>query len=190
MSDVYSFGVVLLELLTGRKSVDKSRPQREQSLVEWARPMLNDARKLSRVMDPRLEGQYSETGARKAAALAYQCLSHRPKQRPTMSTVVKTLEPLKDLDEDITIGTFVFTVPTESSNKDNNNKEEDLKECEAKKETRKENCNHRQNHKLHNGIGNGRRRQMRSPKPRPFQSDNGHCRNGSNSPLHPSSKGP
>lgn len=185
MSDVYSFGVVLLELLTGRKSVDKSRPQREQSLVEWARPMLNDARRLSRVMDPRLEGQYSETGARKAAALAYQCLNHRPKQRPTMSTVVKTLEPLKDFDEDITIGTFVFTVPTESSNNDNNNKEEDLKECEAKKETKKENCNHRQNHKLHNG----RRRQMRSPKPRTFQSDNGHCRNGSKSPLHPSSKG-
>lgn len=189
MSDVYSFGVVLLELLTGRKSVDKSRPQREQSLVEWARPMLNDARRLSRVMDPRLEGQYSETGARKAAALAYQCLNHRPKQRPTMSTVVKTLEPLKDFDEDITIGTFVFTVPTESSNNDNNNKEEDLKECEAKKETKKENCNHRQNHKLHNGIGNGRRRQMRSPKPRTFQSDNGHFRNGSKSPLHPSSKG-
>ncbi|KAF2304104.1 hypothetical protein GH714_027255 [Hevea brasiliensis] len=78
---------VLLELLTGRRSVDKNRPQREQKLVEWARPMLNDPRKLGRIMDPRLEGQYSETGARKAAALAYQCLSHRPKQRPTMSAL-------------------------------------------------------------------------------------------------------
>lgn len=190
MSDVYSFGVVLLELLTGRKSVDKSRPQREQSLVEWARPMLNDARKLGRIMDPRLEGQYSETGARKAAALAYQCLSHRPKQRPTMSTVVKTLEPLKDFDDDSTIGTFVFAVPTESSKNDNNNnKEEDLKECDAQKETKKEKCNHRQNHKLHNGIGNGRRRHVRSPRSRTFQSENGHCRNESKSPLHPSSKG-
>ncbi|XWS13004.1 hypothetical protein CRYUN_Cryun36dG0000400 [Craigia yunnanensis] len=35
-SDVYSFGVVLLELLTGRKSVDMTRPSKEQNLVDWA----------------------------------------------------------------------------------------------------------------------------------------------------------
>ncbi|KAL2229155.1 serine/threonine-protein kinase RIPK [Sesamum indicum] len=108
-SDVYSFGVVLLELLAGRKSVDKSRPHREQNLAEWARPMLKNPRKLSRVMDPRLEGQYSEIGAQKAAAIAHRCLSHRPKLRPTMSQVIKVLEPLKDLD-DIQTGTFVLAV--------------------------------------------------------------------------------
>ncbi|CAL0326136.1 unnamed protein product [Lupinus luteus] len=37
ISDVYSFGVVLLELLTGKKSIDKKRPAREQDLVKWAR---------------------------------------------------------------------------------------------------------------------------------------------------------
>ncbi|XP_022845275.1 serine/threonine-protein kinase RIPK-like, partial [Olea europaea var. sylvestris] len=57
-SDVYSFGVLLLELLTGRKSVDKTRSHREQNLADWARPMLKNHRKLSRIMDPRLEGQY------------------------------------------------------------------------------------------------------------------------------------
>ncbi|KAK9275524.1 hypothetical protein L1049_022791 [Liquidambar formosana] len=114
MSDVYSFGVVLLELLTGRRSVDTSHPHREQNLVEWARPLLNDPQKLNRIMDPRLEGQYSEKGAQKAAALAYQCLSHRPKRRPTMTTVVNTMKPLLDFDDDIPVGPFVYTVPTES----------------------------------------------------------------------------
>ncbi|RVW44031.1 Serine/threonine-protein kinase RIPK [Vitis vinifera] len=71
MSDVYSFGVVLLKLLTGRRSMDKTRPNREKNLAEWARPQLNDSRKLTRIMDPRVEGQYSEAGAQKAAALAY-----------------------------------------------------------------------------------------------------------------------
>ncbi|KAH7404046.1 hypothetical protein KP509_15G008300 [Ceratopteris richardii] len=45
-SDVYSFGVVLLEILTGRRAVDKNRPFEEQNLVEWARPFLNDKRKI------------------------------------------------------------------------------------------------------------------------------------------------
>ncbi|KAK8543756.1 hypothetical protein V6N13_025924 [Hibiscus sabdariffa] len=157
MSDVYSFGVVLLELLTGRRSLDKNRSPREQNLVEWARPMLNDHRKLGRIMDPRLEGQYSEMGARKAAALACQCLSQRPKQRPKMCDVVQTLEPLQDY-EDIPIGHFVYTAPAES---------------EQKKELKKDNGNHQRNHKLHQGH----RHQNRSPMMSPI-----HSKNGQNSP--------
>lgn len=94
-SDVYSFGVVLLELLTGRKSVDKTRPSREQSLVDWARPKLNDKRKMLQIIDPRLENQYSVRAAQKACSLAYYCLSQNPKARPLMSDVVETLEPLQ-----------------------------------------------------------------------------------------------
>ncbi|KAL9275497.1 Serine/threonine-protein kinase RIPK-like protein [Drosera capensis] len=114
-SDVYSFGVVLLELLTGRKSLDKNRPPKEQNLADWARPRVHNPKRLARLMDPRLEGQYSEAGAKVAAALAYQCLSLRPKARPTMSIVVKTLEPLMNSDE-ILSGTFVYTAPPESTN--------------------------------------------------------------------------
>ncbi|KAL0285984.1 UNVERIFIED_CONTAM: putative serine/threonine-protein kinase PBL8 [Sesamum angustifolium] len=91
-SDVYSFGVVLLELLTGRKSVDKTRPSKEQSLVDWARPKLNDKRKMLQIIDPRLENQYSVRAAQKACSLAYYCLSQNPKARPLMSDVVETLD--------------------------------------------------------------------------------------------------
>ncbi|TVU48205.1 hypothetical protein EJB05_07833, partial [Eragrostis curvula] len=111
-SDVYGFGVVLLELLTGRKSVDKSRPPREQNLVEWARPYLTDARRLDRVMDPNLAGQYSSRAAHKAAAVAHQCVSLNPKSRPHMSAVVEALEPLLALDDGI-VGPFVYVAPPE-----------------------------------------------------------------------------
>ncbi|GJM88142.1 hypothetical protein PR202_ga04169 [Eleusine coracana subsp. coracana] len=87
-SDVYSFGVVLLELLTGRKSIDKSRPSREQSLVDWALPKLCDKRRLLQIMDPKLEGQYPVRAAYKACSLAYYCLNHNPKARPLMMSDV------------------------------------------------------------------------------------------------------
>ncbi|XP_008789617.2 probable serine/threonine-protein kinase PBL17 [Phoenix dactylifera] len=98
-SDVYGFGVVLLEMLIGRKAMDKSRPSREHNLVEWARPLLIHNRKLLRIIDPRMEGQYSTKVAMEIAGLAYRCLSQNPRGRPIMSQVVETLEGIQDQPE-------------------------------------------------------------------------------------------
>ncbi|XP_024965571.1 serine/threonine-protein kinase RIPK-like [Cynara cardunculus var. scolymus] len=149
-SDVYSFGVVLVELLTGRKSMDKSLPSREQNLADWARPQLKGARKLNRIMDPRLEGQYSETGAQEAAELAYQCLSHRPKARPTMTMVVETIELLKKFNE-LPVETFVYIAPTEIKI--------DSPEKEEEKKDSKRDMDGHHHHRQHNG----RHRRTKSP---------------------------
>ncbi|KAJ4979558.1 hypothetical protein NE237_010338 [Protea cynaroides] len=95
-SDVYSFGVVLLELLSGRRAIDKNRPSGEHNLVEWGKPHLTNKRKIFRVLDSRLEGQYSLNGAQKAANLALQCLAAEAKLRPNMDEVVTALEQLQD----------------------------------------------------------------------------------------------
>ncbi|KAF2298804.1 hypothetical protein GH714_028024 [Hevea brasiliensis] len=84
-SDVYSFGVVLLELLSGRRAVDKTKVGAEQNLVEWAKPYLGDKRRLFRIMDTKLGAQYPQKGAYMAANLALQCLSSEAKARPRMS---------------------------------------------------------------------------------------------------------
>ncbi|XAR67200.1 Non-specific serine/threonine protein kinase [Bertholletia excelsa] len=173
-SDVYSFGVVLLELLTGRRSVDKKRPSREQNLADWARPQLKDRRKLGRIMDPRLEGQYSDSGAEKAAALAFQCLSHRPKFRPKMSFVVRILEPLETFD-DFSFAPFVYTVPSE---RDNSCKEQAKQGGE--KEVKKESGHHcRDSH--------GHRHRSRSAKSQTIYSETAlqeNLRNGLKSPVN------
>lgn len=98
-SDVYSFGVVLLEMITGKRAVDKNRPNGEQNLIEWARPYLTNKRKFFRVIDPRLEGQFTIEAAQKAVAIAVQCLSGDSRCRPTMDEVVISLQELRKMKE-------------------------------------------------------------------------------------------
>ncbi|KAK7274771.1 hypothetical protein RIF29_15870 [Crotalaria pallida] len=94
-SDVYSFGVVLLELLSGRRAVDKTMAGVEHNLVDWARPYLGDKRRLFRIMDTKLEGQYPQKGAFMAATLALQCLNSEAKARPPMTEVLDTLQQIE-----------------------------------------------------------------------------------------------
>ncbi|CAH2047906.1 unnamed protein product [Thlaspi arvense] len=93
-SDVYSYGVVLLELLTGRRATEKSRPKNQQNIIDWAKPYLTSSRRLRCVIDPRLAGQYSVKAAKDTALLALQCVSPNPKDRPKMPAVVEALESL------------------------------------------------------------------------------------------------
>lgn len=115
-SDVYSFGVVLLELLTGRKSLEKSRPAREQNLTDWALPLLREKKKLLNIIDPRLDGDYPIKAVHKAAMLAYHCLNRNPKARPLMRDIVDSLEPLQIHGEVPTSEKPTLTVITDTPN--------------------------------------------------------------------------
>ncbi|VAI93963.1 unnamed protein product [Triticum turgidum subsp. durum] len=94
-SDVYGFGVVLLEMLCGLRALDPSRPSEKLNLVNWAKPLLSDRRRLTQLMDSRLEGQYHARGAFRAAQLTLKCLAGEPKSRPSMKEVVEALEQIE-----------------------------------------------------------------------------------------------
>ncbi|KAH9713933.1 protein STRUBBELIG-RECEPTOR FAMILY 6 [Citrus sinensis] len=90
-SDVYSFGVVMLELLTGRKPFDSSRPRLEQSLVRWATPQLHDIDALAKMVDPALKGLYPVKSLSRFADVIALCVQPEPEFRPPMSEVVQAL---------------------------------------------------------------------------------------------------
>ncbi|PKA62260.1 Serine/threonine-protein kinase PBS1 [Apostasia shenzhenica] len=93
-SDVYSFGVVFLELITGRKAIDNTRPTGEQNLVAWARPLFKDRRKFPKMADPLLQGHYPTRGLYQALAVAAMCLQEQAATRPLIGDVVTALSYL------------------------------------------------------------------------------------------------
>ncbi|CAA3013377.1 serine threonine- kinase PBS1 [Olea europaea subsp. europaea] len=102
-SDVYSFGVVFLELITGRKAIDGTRPHGEQNLVAWARPLFNDRRKFAKLADPRLQDKYPMRGLYQALAVASMCIQEQAASRPLIGDVVTALSYLANQKYDNSI---------------------------------------------------------------------------------------
>ncbi|XP_022148160.1 inactive protein kinase SELMODRAFT_444075-like [Momordica charantia] len=90
-ADVYSFGVVLVELITGRKAVDLSRPKGQQCLTEWARPLLDELL-IDELIDPRLGNSFAEHEVYCMLHAASLCIRRDPNARPRMSQVLRILE--------------------------------------------------------------------------------------------------
>lgn len=99
-SDIYSFGVVLLELITGRRVIDTTRPNDEQNLVTWAQPIFRDPKKFPEMADPRLGKQFPERGLNQAVAIAAMCLQDEASVRPLISDVVTALSFLSVVSDE------------------------------------------------------------------------------------------
>ncbi|KVH89574.1 Protein kinase, catalytic domain-containing protein [Cynara cardunculus var. scolymus] len=90
-SDVYSFGVIMLELFTGRKAFDSSRPRGEQFLVRWAISRLHDIEALAGMVDPSVRATCSSKSLSRFADIISLCVQPEPEFRPPMSEIVESL---------------------------------------------------------------------------------------------------
>ncbi|KAK4492429.1 hypothetical protein RD792_003236 [Penstemon davidsonii] len=93
-SDIYSFGVVLLEIISGKRSVDTTRRPEEQNLVTWAEPIFKEPDRYLELADPLLRGDFPRKSFNQAVAVAAMCLQEDASVRPLMSDVVTALSYL------------------------------------------------------------------------------------------------
>ncbi|KAF7830332.1 putative receptor-like protein kinase [Senna tora] len=90
-SDVYAFGVVLLELLLGKRPVEKLAPSQCQSL---AMPQLTDRSKLPNIVDAVIKNSMDLKHLYQVAAVAVLCVQPEPSYRPLITDVLHSLIPL------------------------------------------------------------------------------------------------
>ncbi|KAJ7979507.1 Receptor-like kinase [Quillaja saponaria] len=89
--DVYSFGILLLELLTGRKPIEKLPGGVKRTITEWAEPLITKGR-FRELADPKLRGDFNENQLKQAINVAALCVQSEPDKRPKMKEVVSLLK--------------------------------------------------------------------------------------------------
>ncbi|KAM7252306.1 hypothetical protein ACFE04_024189 [Oxalis oulophora] len=96
-SDVYSFGVVLVEIITGLKVVDFSRPHCEVNLAALAIDRIGRGC-VEEIIDKSLEptrDAWTLSSIHNVAELAFRCLAFHRDMRPTMIEVAEELEQIR-----------------------------------------------------------------------------------------------
>ncbi|KAF3338830.1 putative receptor-like serine/threonine-protein kinase [Carex littledalei] len=86
-TDVFAFGVFLLEVISGKKPVDRSH----KSLLSWAKPYLNDG-SIQAMVDPRIGDDYDLDQLKRLTFVASLCIRASASWRPTMTEVLELLE--------------------------------------------------------------------------------------------------
>ncbi|XP_023544686.1 proline-rich receptor-like protein kinase PERK2 [Cucurbita pepo subsp. pepo] len=97
--DVYAFGVVLLELLSGRRPIDRFGVGEGQgSLVLWAKEVLNseDPKVL---MDPEVDVEFNDDEVQRVIMAAKLCIDLSARLRPNVSEILKVLKGEARVDD-------------------------------------------------------------------------------------------
>lgn len=89
--DVYSFGILLLEIISGRKPLEKLPGGVKRDITQWAMPYFQRG-DFDCVVDPRLKGKYDNMQLRSTVIIAMKCADSNPENRPSMLEVVEWLK--------------------------------------------------------------------------------------------------
>ncbi|XP_047329043.1 wall-associated receptor kinase-like 14 [Impatiens glandulifera] len=96
-SDVYSFGVLMVEMITGLKAVDFSRPAEEINLAVFAMDRIGKG-ELEKIIDPSIDQVWDKgilLSIHRSAELAFRCLTFNRDMRPSMTEVAVELERIR-----------------------------------------------------------------------------------------------
>lgn len=100
--DVYSFGILLLELISGRKPIEKLPGGLKRTITEWAEPLISKG-KFRDLVDPKLRGNFDENQLKQAINVAALCVQSEPEKRPNMKQVVNLLKGYESDEKKVSV---------------------------------------------------------------------------------------
>ncbi|KAJ0801339.1 putative protein kinase RLK-Pelle-L-LEC family [Helianthus annuus] len=89
-SDVFSFGVVALEIICGRKSINRKAQENQIWLPEWVWELYG-TQTLLEAVDPRLRLEFNEDEVKRLMIVGLWCVHPDSKLRPSMRQVIQVL---------------------------------------------------------------------------------------------------
>lgn len=99
-ADVFSFGVVVLEVVSGRKSLDSTRPLEDQYLLDWAKQLCSQGR-MKELIDPELQVDNQSTEEIvMVIRVGLWCTREVAGMRPTMSEALSMLQGISSQNDD------------------------------------------------------------------------------------------
>ncbi|KVI08362.1 Concanavalin A-like lectin/glucanase, subgroup [Cynara cardunculus var. scolymus] len=109
-SDVFSFGIVLLEIASGRRSVDLTLPDDQIILVDRIR-RLADEKMVLQAADSRLpDGSYHLHDMEHLIHIGLLCTLHDPHSRPNMRWIIEALSGDSNRLSEVDFGTAYYGV--------------------------------------------------------------------------------
>ncbi|KAE8653154.1 hypothetical protein Csa_019859 [Cucumis sativus] len=95
--DVFSYGILLLELMTGRKPIERLPGGAKRTISEWVNMTINKDR-FKDLADKKLKGQLNWKEFEQVMHLAIMCVQTEAEKRPTIKQVVEILKGLVATD--------------------------------------------------------------------------------------------
>uniref|UniRef100_A0A5B7BJ19 non-specific serine/threonine protein kinase n=1 Tax=Davidia involucrata TaxID=16924 RepID=A0A5B7BJ19_DAVIN len=105
-ADTYSFGIVLLEIVSGRRNLDRTRSESSCHLLRLLQKKAEEDQLIDIVENLDEEMQRHREEVIRMIRIGAWCLQDDHTRRPFMSTLVKVLEGVMEVDPNIT---FYFT---------------------------------------------------------------------------------
>lgn len=91
--DVFSYGILLLELMTGRKPIERLPGGAKRTISEWVNNTISKDR-FKDLADRKLKGHLNWKQFEHVMHLAIMCVQNEPDKRPTIREVVECLKGL------------------------------------------------------------------------------------------------
>ncbi|KAL7126742.1 hypothetical protein ABFS83_14G207600 [Erythranthe nasuta] len=118
-SDIYSYGVVLMELVTGKRPLEREFGECVD-IVEWIRQKMRENKPLEEALDKNLGNiKHVQEEMLLVLRIAVLCTAKSPKDRPSMRDVLTMLGEAKPRRKSSSNSSYYSEVNITSNNKDN-----------------------------------------------------------------------